>query len=78
MLMNLRIAGSDTTSITETFTLLLLLNNPATLKALMAEINTAFPSKSDSITFANTQDLPYLNAVINESMRVMPIVVGGE
>ena len=44
----------------------------------MAEIDTAFPSKDDPITFAKTQDLPYLNAVINESMRVMPIVVAGE
>lgn len=57
--------------------MLLLLNNQEKLKNLVAEIDTAFPEKYDEITFANTQDLPYLNAVINESMRVMPIVIAG-
>jgi cytochrome P450 len=72
-----RIAGSDTTSLTVTFTLLLLLNNPKTLKPLLAEIDTTFPSQNDTITFTKTQDLPYLNAVINESMRIKPIIVAG-
>ena len=58
--------------------MLLLLNNQEKLNNLVAEIDTAFPAKYDSITFANTQDLPYLNAVINESMRVMPIVIAGQ
>ncbi|KAF8848447.1 cytochrome P450 [Acephala macrosclerotiorum] len=71
------IAGSDTTSTTATFTLVLLLNNQDKLKKLVEEIDASFPSKDDPITFARTQELPYLNAVINESMRVMPIVVLG-
>ncbi|TGO34982.1 hypothetical protein BHYA_0174g00060 [Botrytis hyacinthi] len=71
------IAGSDTTGTTCTFTLLLLLNNPSKLQLLTQEILSAFPSKNDIITFANTQDLPYLNAAINESMRLMPMVVSG-
>ena len=71
------IAGSDTSAVTLTHTYLLLLNNPEKLKKLIAEIDTAFRSKHDSITFANTQDLPYLNACINESMRVLPILVVG-
>lgn len=71
------IAGSDTTSLTATFTLLLLLNNQEKLRELRAEIDSAFPSQDDTITFAKTQDLPYLNAVINESMRMMPIVTAG-
>lgn len=57
---------------------LLLVNNPEKLRALNDEIDAAFPSKDDPITFANTQDLPYLNAVINESLRVMPIVSSGK
>lgn len=44
---------------------------------MIRELYEAYPSKSDPITFANTIDLPYLNAVINESMRLMPIVVAG-
>jgi cytochrome P450 len=73
-----RIAGSDTTGLTATFTLLLLLNNQEKLKELTAEIDSNFVSLDDTITFAKTQDLPYLNAVINESMRIMPIVTGGK
>jgi cytochrome P450 len=73
-----RIAGSDTTSLTATFTLLLLLKNREKLKELRAEIDSKFVSLDDTITFAKTQDLPYLNAVINESMRIMPIVTAGK
>ncbi|RDW70984.1 hypothetical protein BP6252_07547 [Coleophoma cylindrospora] len=71
------IAGSDTTSMQATFAILLLLNNEAKLKLLVEELYKAFPSRSDAITFANTQELEYLNAVINEAMRVMPIVTSG-
>ncbi|PMD33538.1 cytochrome P450 [Hyaloscypha variabilis F] len=71
------IAGSDTTSLTAAFTLLLLLNNPDKLKELTSEIDSTFPSLEDNVTFAKTQDLPYLNAAINESMRLMPIITGG-
>lgn len=43
----------------------------------MEELDAAFPSINDPITFAKTQDLPYLNAVINEGMRRMPILALG-
>jgi cytochrome P450 len=59
------------------FTLLLLLNNPDKFQALVQEILTAFPDKDEPIVFAATQELPYLNAAINESMRLMPIVLTG-
>jgi len=36
-----------------------------------------FPSPEDAVTFETTQNLPFLNAVINEGMRVMPIVLAG-
>jgi len=71
------VAGSDTSSTTLTFTLLLLVNNIEKMIKLRGEIDEAFPDKDGDITFAKTQDLPYLNAVINESMRVMPIVTVG-
>lgn len=52
------------------------MNNPEKYRKLVAEIDNAF-SKLDEITFAKTQELQYLNAVINETMRVMPIVAEG-
>ena len=56
---------------------MLLLNNPEKLKRLVEELDTAFPSLDDHITFAKTQDLPYLNAVINETSRVAPVTTAG-
>lgn len=56
---------------------MLLLNNTQELKRLIEELDVAFPSLEDPITFAKTQDLPYLNAVINEASRVMPIIIAG-
>jgi cytochrome P450 len=60
-----------------TFLILLLVNHPKILEILVAEIDEAFYSKSNAITFAKTQDLSYLNAVISESMRLMPILMAG-
>jgi len=64
------IAGSDATSMTVTQCLLQLVNNPKTLRCLVEEIDRAFPSKDEDITFAETQDLRYMNAVIYEAMRL--------
>ncbi|KAH7410702.1 cytochrome P450 [Cadophora sp. MPI-SDFR-AT-0126] len=69
------VAGTDTSSVTLTFCLVLLLNNPDKLKKLAAELDEAFPSRDDPITFEETNNLPYLNAALNESMRVMPAAV---
>lgn len=38
---------------------------------LVEEIDKTFPSPDDPVTFAKTQDMPYLNAVLLETMRVM-------
>ena len=55
---------------TVTQCLLQLVNNPKTLKCLVEEIDNAFPSADEDITFAKTQDLRYMNAVIYEAMRL--------
>ncbi|RDW76958.1 hypothetical protein BP6252_05011 [Coleophoma cylindrospora] len=68
------IAGSDTSSTTATFAIKLLLEHPDALQKLVAELDSAFPSKSSPITMERTQSLEYLNAVINEAMRVQPII----
>ncbi|KAH6714088.1 cytochrome P450 [Leptodontidium sp. MPI-SDFR-AT-0119] len=69
------VAGTDTSSVTLTFCLLLLLNNPDKLAKLAKELDEAFPSRDDPITFEKTLNLPYLNAALNESMRAMPVAV---
>lgn len=60
-----------------TFTLSLLVSNTDKLQKLIAEIDSTFLAQSDPITFAKTQDLPYLNAVLYESMRVRPLLTIG-
>ncbi|RKP04624.1 cytochrome P450 [Thamnocephalis sphaerospora] len=46
---------------------------PGCLDRLRAEINAAVPDRSTPITHAAVRELPYLNAVINESQRLRPI-----
>ncbi|KAJ2450983.1 hypothetical protein EV183_003912 [Coemansia sp. RSA 2336] len=64
------VAGVDTTSAGLTWTMLLLLHNPHVLQRLTREIREKF-SPGHVITFEECrQQLPYLTAVINESLRV--------
>jgi len=55
---------------TVTLVLLQLVNNPDKLMSLVSEIDDAFPSREDEITFARTQELKYLNAVVYEALRL--------
>ncbi|PIA16751.1 cytochrome P450 [Coemansia reversa NRRL 1564] len=64
------IAGVDTTSVAMTWTLSLLLHNPHILHRLTMDIRQEFPTRI--ITFEDCrQRLPYLSAVINESLRIL-------
>lgn len=67
-------AGSDTTSISLAATLYFLLRRPNTMKALKDEIRD-FDNRallSDPVRFSQAQQMPYLQAVIKESLRVHP------
>lgn len=67
-------AGSDTTSISLTAIYFNIITRPAVLAKLRAEVDAAYASGelSDPPTFAESQKLPYLQAVIKESLRLHP------
>ncbi len=65
-------AGSDTTAITLSSILYHLIKCPHTYQRLQDEIDTAAKEGrvSDPVTFKEAQDLPYLQAVIKEALRI--------
>ncbi|KAH7014166.1 cytochrome P450 [Microdochium trichocladiopsis] len=72
------VAGSDTTAASLTCLFFLLATNPKVLKALQKEIDHAYESTAnstpDSLALGK---LTYLNAVINETIRLHPPVPSG-
>ena len=67
-------AGSDTTAISLSAVLYYLLKNPTCLRKLRDEIEglTAQGGLSKSPTFKESQQMPYLQAVIKEALRIHP------
>lgn len=65
--------GSETTSTFLTGTTWFLLKNPSKYKTLVNEIRSTF-EKSEDINIVNTAGMSYLNAVINEGLRIYPPV----
>lgn len=65
-------AGFDTSAFTMTTILYYLLKNPDAMKKLRAEVEAAFGigQRSDPPSYAETNELEYLGAVIKESMRL--------
>ncbi|KAI0242290.1 hypothetical protein L0F63_002564 [Massospora cicadina] len=66
------IAGTDTTSNTLTWTLKLLLDHPDEMKKVVEELDLAFPDPNMINADAVKERCTYLDAVINESMRIFP------
>lgn len=67
-------AGSDTTAITLSSIFYHLMTHPNSYRHLQAEIDDAARTGliSDPITFSQAQQLPYLQAVIKEALRIHP------
>ncbi|RJE25501.1 Cytochrome p450 [Aspergillus sclerotialis] len=65
------LAGSETTSALLSGCTYYLLTNPTTYTRLVHEIRGAFERQSD-IKLSSIATLPYLNAVLEESMRIYP------
>lgn len=70
------VAGSDTTSTVLAGITNYLLKSPVAYHALTAEVRTSF-SKSEDMTFKALSNLPYLNAVIEEGLRISPPIPSG-
>ncbi|KAJ2082001.1 hypothetical protein H4R24_001917 [Coemansia sp. RSA 988] len=73
----LLVAGTDTSSNTLSYTLMRLLHCPTILERLQREIRMEFPDTSAPIRFVEARErLPFLTAVLLESMRMDPAVAG--
>ena len=73
----LLVAGSDTTATTLSACIFYLLRHPEVLRALRQELESNFSNLED-IDYTGTRlgNLPYLRAIIDESMRLNPPVGG--
>ncbi|KAH8104189.1 high nitrogen upregulated cytochrome P450 monooxygenase 1 [Phellopilus nigrolimitatus] len=69
------VAGSDTAATTMSGVFFYLLANPEVLARLRVELDEAFPpGEGDPFDLATLAELPILNAVINETLRLQPPV----
>lgn len=72
----LLLGGSETTGTTICGILNCLVQNPQELGKLETEVHTIF-EKEEDITLSALQQLPFLNAVISEGLRICNPVSGG-
>ncbi|KAK1518273.1 major facilitator superfamily transporter [Colletotrichum abscissum] len=72
------IAGSDTTATAIRATLLYIITNPRVHNKLLAEILSVYntTARRTIISDAEARNLPYLQAVIKEGLRIFPPVAG--
>ncbi|KAI1357359.1 cytochrome P450 [Xylaria arbuscula] len=65
------IAGSDTTSNTSCALLYYAAKTPGVIRKLQEELDAAIPDRSTNVPdYESVRNLPYLEAVINETMRI--------
>jgi cytochrome P450 len=63
-------AGMETSAVAIVWTFYLLGKNPQAYEKLVQELVTAFPDKNTKISYDMCKDLPYLTAIIHESLRI--------
>ncbi|OCH86875.1 high nitrogen upregulated cytochrome P450 monooxygenase 2 [Obba rivulosa] len=71
------IAGSDTTSSVLSNVFFYLLKEPAYYKRLQAEVDKFYPPGEDALSTKHHGDMPFLTAVLHESMRLFPALPTG-
>jgi cytochrome P450 len=70
------IAGTDTVGFTASMAITLLAKHPDKLKLLQQELDNALGYCNDELPkHDQLKALPYLNAVINETMRLWPVTL---
>ncbi|KAL5340156.1 cytochrome P450 [Aspergillus crustosus] len=76
------ITGSDTSGVALANAFYYLAKHPAVYKKLQSELDSAFPNRSQSqaeeVRNETLRRLPYLEAVINETIRLKPAVPSGQ
>ncbi|KAL7105719.1 hypothetical protein ACP275_07G061900 [Erythranthe tilingii] len=72
ILMNIFVGGTDTSASTIVWALTTLMKNPTAMKKAQQEIKTLISNKKSSINEDDIGKLPYLKAVIKETMRLYP------
>ncbi|EKM55979.1 uncharacterized protein PHACADRAFT_174150 [Phanerochaete carnosa HHB-10118-sp] len=71
------IAGSDPTSAALSTIVYCLLTHPQAYARLQTEVDQFYPPEEDSLDQKHHTSMPYLEAVINEAMRLYPVVPSG-
>ncbi|OAY50485.1 cytochrome P450 83B1-like [Manihot esculenta] len=71
VLMNVFVAGTDTSAATVVWAMTLLMKNPMAMKKAQEEVRKLV-GKKGFVEEADCQQLPYLQAVIKETMRLQP------
>lgn len=71
------VAGSDTTATTLTYCFYHLAKDPSVVKKLRDELEKHDIRKDENFTVLNLTNIEYLNAIINETLRLYPPVPGG-
>lgn len=71
------VAGSETTSNSIGFAFYELLRSPEKLAKLYKEIDPIHVNEDGVFNHEHLKNLPYLNAVINETLRLNPVSVAG-
>jgi cytochrome P450 len=70
------IAGSETTATLLSGASFLLTTNPEAMQKLVHEVRSTFKSEEE-VTLLSVQNLPYMLACLNESLRMYPPVAIG-
>lgn len=65
-------AGADTTSAAMRHFFWMILAHPQYYKQLQEEVDATFPSEADALDSSKYCDMPFLNACLNESLRLLP------